>query len=130
MIFLLVQAHSPQVAQAQTQAVKGVAWAGVLLDQVPFDLRSFTGRENRLPFQVALPYFGEALLGAVHAQVFQMDDVHAVAELAQPRDRVAAAVLDPIGVYFKGKDGWVALLAEDVQPRAPIKRSSSKLWLW
>ena len=69
-MFLLVQAHGPQVAQAQTQAIKRIARAGVLFDQVPFDLCSLTGRENRLPFQVTLPYFGEALLRTVHAQVF------------------------------------------------------------
>src|SRR5690606_4739365 len=90
-----------KIPEALRDRIERIAGAGVLLDGEPRATGGFGGLDDRRHVEVAradLGVLGFAL--GVDPVVLQVDDRQAAGELAAPGDRVAAAVLDPVRVWF------------------------------
>lgn len=107
--------HCLEVFQADAEAFEGVAVAGVLFDDVPFDVGGSGGLEDGGPVEVSFTDFHHVLLaGEADAHVFEVEAGDAVGDFSDPVGGVGSAVGDPVGVDFE-EDGGIEAVEEDLQ---------------
>ena len=68
----LGEAHGPEVAQADPQALKRIALADVLFDDVPDHARFLAGRQNRRSVHIPLAHLRHDRCVVLDRHIFQM----------------------------------------------------------
>src|SRR4030042_435877 len=104
------------VVEAHLDGVEGIAVAAVLLDDVPLTAAVVGGGHDILPVEIAVADFGKgrAVFGG-DLVVLHVEKRHSALEFAAPVDRIATAVLDPVGVGLALEVARVGFLVENVE---------------